>query len=412
MSNSAVEGVDHISIARQPIVDADKNIVAYELFNRSRGGTRHTVNSDVGMVLHAIANSGTLLSMSHTDLFVHALHDGLDGDHWDFLDPKKVVASVPLVENHDQSRIESVAVGLAKLRARGVRLSFHHAVVAPVYKPWQALADFIKVDLASVTKTSLGPVVAAVKMRTSAIPIAMKVESQEQFEHTRSIGMTHFQGYWFSVPEIVKPRVLAAGELGAIELLNLTSKAAPIDDIENALKKDAALGVNLLRIINSASTGLRQKVTSLRQAVMLMGYEKLAKWAALVMLTASSDSSNFATSSAGVRGRMMELLAQQEPATFDAGSAFLIGLLSRIDAMLGCPMQSALGRLSLNDDIVETLLGGPGPYGEMLALVKACESEDDAEFAQAFSKLNFTLRQINMAQVAALAWADTALGDT
>jgi EAL and modified HD-GYP domain-containing signal transduction protein len=106
---------------------------------------------------------------------------------------------------------------------------------------------------------------------------------------------------------------------------------------------------------------------------------------------------------------MMELLAQSDAQHFEPGTAFLIGLLSRIDAMLGCPMQSALAQLSLNEEIVETLLGGQSSYGDVLALVKACESEDDDDFAQAFSKLNFTLRQINVAQMEALAWSDGAL---
>lgn len=105
----------------------------------------------------------------------------------------------------------------------------------------------------------------------------------------------------------------------------------------------------------------------------------------------------------------MELLAEDDRANLDPGTAFLIGLLSQIESMLGCPLQSALAQLSLNDDIVAILLGGEGVYGDMLALTKACELEDDVDFARAFGKLNFTLRQINIAQMEALAWADAAL---
>jgi EAL and modified HD-GYP domain-containing signal transduction protein len=106
---------------------------------------------------------------------------------------------------------------------------------------------------------------------------------------------------------------------------------------------------------------------------------------------------------------MMELLAELDPAHLDPGSAFLIGLLSQIEGILGLPMQSALSQLSLNDEIVEILLGGQGTYSDMLSLTKACESEDDAEFSRAFGKLNFTLRQVNIAHMEALAWADAAL---
>ncbi len=409
INSPAVEAIDHISIARQPIVDAGKNILAYELFNRVPAGSQHTVASDVSLVLNAIANSGAPFSIARSDLFVHALHDGLRGSHWDFLDPKKVVACVAPVENHDAQRIESVAVALANLRARGFRLSFNHVVVAPIYKSWQPLADYVKLDLATVPFEKIGPLVAAIRARTPATAIAMKVESSEQFTLLQSFGVKLFQGYWFSAPEVVTPRVLAPGQLGAVQLFNLVTKSAPIDDVENALKKDASLGVNLLRIINSAGVGLSQHVTSLRQAVMLMGYEKLTKWSALLLATASPHSSKLINSAAIVRGRMMELLALEDSAHFDPGTAFLVGLLSHIDSMLGCSMQTALAQLSLSEEIVAVLLGGGGAYGDMLALAKACETEDDSDFTDAYGKLRFTLRQINMAQMEALAWADSTL---
>ena len=406
---AGAEDLNHISIARQPIVDAGKNILAYELFNRTQPGTRHTVESDISMVLNAVANNGMPFTTAHSDLFVHALHAGLSGTHWDFLDPKKVVASVPPVPNHDAARIAELATALAALRARGFRLCFHHFVVAPVYKAWQPLADFVKLDLAAIPADKLAPLVAAIRARTPARCIAMKLESAEQFAALQAMQVTLFQGYWFSKPELVMPRVLAPTQMVAVELFNLLSQAAEMDAVEDALKKDAALGVNLLRLINSAAVGLGQKVTSIRQAVMLMGYDKLTKWVSLVLATAGFQASSLIKSSAIVRGRMMELLALEDSAAFDPGLAFLIGLLSQIGGLLGCDMATALKQLSLAESIVDVLLHDKGPYANLLALARACESEDDADFARAFSKLGYTLRQINIAQMEALAWTDAAL---
>jgi EAL and modified HD-GYP domain-containing signal transduction protein len=265
------------------------------------------------------------------------------------------------------------------------------------------------VDLASVAHSQLKPLLSAIHARTSATAIAMRVESNAQFVELQNLGVKLFQGYWFSVPEIVKPRVLSPSQVGAVRLFNMVSKSASLEDVEDCLKKDEALGVNLLRIINSAGVGLSQKVTSLRQAVMLLGYDKLAKWSALVLATSTIRKPNLINSSSIVRGRMMELLAEEDSANLDPGLAFLIGLLSQIESMLGCTLQNALAQLSLDEKIVEVLLGGEGVYGDMLTLIKACESEDDADFSRAYSKLSFTLRQINVAQMEALAWADSAL---
>ena len=406
---TGIASIDQISIARQPIVDAERNVVGHELFNRTPIATGHTVASDISLALNAIANSNSPFAVSHTDLFVHALHEGLNGGHWDFLDPQHVVAVIPPVDDHAPQRIAQVALSLDRLRQRGFKLCFQHMVVAPVYKAWQPFADYVKIDLAAIASGQIAPLVAAIRARTSALPIATKVESAEQFAQLQALNLSRFQGYWFSEPELLTPRVLTPSATGAIALFNLLSRSAPVDEVENALKKDAALGVNLLRIVNSASAGLRDKVMSLRQAVMLIGYEKLAKWSALVLATASPDSSGLIQSSAIVRGRMMELLALQAPEQLDAGSAFLVGLLSQIEGLLGCPMQSTLAQLSLNDDIVGALLGQPGVYRDLLRLVVACESENDPDFPAAFARLHFSLRQINLALMDALAWTDGAL---
>lgn len=399
--------MDQLSIARQPIVDANRTVMAYELFNRSQSTTSHSLSSDVSFALHALAQSGAPFSLSHCDLFINTLHSALGGSHWDFIDPEKTVIEVPVIPGHVPEQIAESAIVLEGLRARGFRLSFRHSVVAPVYKPWQDLADFVKVDLAPATAPNLPALIAAIRARTKAIVVAEKIERADQFEAFKAQGVDRFQGYWFSVPEVVKPRVLTPGELTALELFNLVRKEAPLDAVELVLKKDAALGLSLLRIINSAAMGLKQTVTSLRQVVQLMGYKKLARWAAMLMTSASQSSTSLLGASAVVRGRMMELLAQHNMSSDEAGSAFLVGLLSQLDQMLGTPMPTVLERLALDPVVSAALLHRSGKFGDMLSLVVACESDDEQAFATAFGRLKYSIHQVNLAQLEALAWGDS-----
>lgn len=398
---------DQLSIARQPIVDAQRTVVAYELFNRSQSATSHSLSSDVSFALHALAESGAPFSISNCDLFINTVHEALGGSHWDFLEPARTVIEVPLVPGHAPQEIAESAVLLESLRLRGFRLSFRHSVVAPVYKPWHGLADFVKVELSPATEPNIQALVAAIKGRTGAVVVAEKIERAEQFETFKALGVERFQGFWFSVPEIVQPRVLTPGEMTALELFNLVRKEAPLDEVELVLKKDAALGLSLLRIINSAAMGLRQPVTSLRQVVQLMGYQKLARWAAMLMTSASQSTTSLLGASAVVRGRMMELLAQNNMTGDEAGSAFLVGLLSQLDRLLGTPMARVLDRLALDAEVSAALLQRSGKFGDMLNLVVACESDDEQAFAAAFARLGYTNRQINMAHLEALAWGDS-----
>jgi c-di-GMP-related signal transduction protein len=103
----------------------------------------------------------------------------------------------------------------------------------------------------------------------------------------------------------------------------------------------------------------------------------------------------------------MELLAQHNMSSDEAGSAFLVGLLSQLDQMLGTPMPTVLERLALDPVVSAALLHRSGKFGDMLSLVVACESDDEQAFATAFGRLNYSIHQVNLAQLEALAWGDS-----
>jgi c-di-GMP-related signal transduction protein len=125
------------------------------------------------------------------------------------------------------------------------------------------------------------------------------------------------------------------------------------------------------------------------------------------MTFANRSSTSLVGSSAVVRGRMMELLAQINLSDDEAGAAFLVGLLSQLDRMLGAPMETLLAGLDLEPEVTAALLQRSGQFGDMLSLVVACESEDEQAFAEVYARLNYSNHQINMAHLEALAWGDS-----
>lgn len=397
--------LDQISIARQPIVSAERSVLAYQLFNRSIRAQEHSAVSDLVLALHAVAQTGAPFSTQKHDVFIHSVHRGLIGPQWDFLPPARTVVEISPAPQHKLEFIEAMAPALQALKARGFRLAFKHTVIAPVYKQWQALADFVKLDVLQVEPQKYKAFVQAAQQRTSATLIAEKVETQAQFDAMRDLGVSEFQGYWISAPETTQSRVLTPAQATALHLFQQLQSGAELDAVETTLKKDAGLGLSLLRIINAAGMGLRQKVTSLRQAVMLLGYERLVRWAAVV-LTNTSTHSSIPGTAAVVRGRMMELLALQQSGPAVADAAFLVGLLSQLDTLLGRPMDELVAQLGLDDSVADALLSGKGELGDLLALVAACESDDEAVFQRAFAQLRFTHKQVNIAHMEALVWAD------
>ena len=387
-------------------MDADKSIVGYELFNRTLGGREHTLASDISLVLNVVSQSGVQLMDSQADLFINATHESLTGAHWDFLVPQRTIIEVSPVPGHSAASIEETRLKLQALRKRGFRLAFNHTVVAPVYKSWQEIADFVKVNVGAIDPTKMKALLEAIQNRTGAMAIAEKVESAAQFDVLKAIGFHFFQGYWFSRPEVFKSQMVSPSQASAANLFNTLQGDAELDEIELAIKKDATLGYNLLRLINSAGLGLRTKITSIRQAVMLLGNDRLQRWAALLMTSGVDGKPSLAGNMAVVRAKMMELLAERDFSPDEREEAFLIGFFSLLDRMLGCPMAEALTMLKLYTPITDTLLKGTGKYMDLLAMAIACEMDDAAVFADATQRLDVSYREVNVAHMEAIIWAE------
>jgi len=236
------------------------------------------------------------------------------------------------------------------------------------------------------------------------------VETAEQFEQVAALGVKLFQGYWFAKPTLVKGQTLRASQATLIQLINLVRQQASTSEIEEVLKHDPTLSFNLLRFINSSGFGLSVEITSFRHAVMILGLKKLFRWAALLMITSRDGGSPPAVASmAVVRGRLMELLAGEVLGPEECDNAFVVGVFSLLDTMLGMPMDKALSAVALPTVVVEALLLRTGPLAPFLDLAEACESANDEAFAKAADTLHLSNRQVNWAHLQALTWAETLL---
>ena len=404
---SAAVGASAALIARQAIVNSEKSVIGYELFNRSRAPAEHTAASDVLLVFTAMTHAGTEDIMGDKLLFVNCTHESLAGGHLELLDPSKIVLEIQDLGHSASAEAHLRLPMLETLKQRGFKLSFGHFVLDSVYAGWLALANYIKLDLTVLPRDQWLVLIQYAQKNSTAQLIAAKMETVEQFELLQQMGIKLFQGFWFARPSVFEAKILAPRQTSLVELITLLRRQASTDEIEEVLKKDAGLAFNLMRLINSAGFGTAREITSFRQAVMIMGLKKLFRWAAL-LLTASKYGNTSASigHTAVIRGRLMELLALEFMSEEEAEQAFVVGIFSLLDAMLSIPMQDALQLINIPTAVRDALLKHEGVFGELLQLAEACESSDDLAFDHSASVLQLTSQQINWAHLQALAWCD------
>jgi c-di-GMP-related signal transduction protein len=394
-------------IARQPITDAKRAVMGYELLNRSRGDQAHDSGSDILMLFNALNHAGSEFNLGDTLMFINRTHQSLADMPLDMVRPDRVVIEIEPVNGHQPRLIEQLVPVLIGLKGHGYKFAFDHTVIAPIYAAWQGMADYVKLDLQAIKQEQLSSIAGATKARTKARIVAEKVESKAQFEHMLALGAELFQGYWLGTPDVVKTRLITPQTAHVAELFNLVRKQADTAEIEAVLKHDPVLGFKLLRVINSAGYGLSKPVTSFGQAVMLMGMKKLFRWTALLMsVSHEGGPPAMVGTTAVVRGRMMELLGNPSLSPDERDDAFVVGIFSLLDELMGVPMPQALALLELPASVTDAILHRSGALGQMLTLTIACESGDDATFAQAAHALHYTSHHINMAHMEALIWAD------
>jgi len=394
-------------IARQAIVNTQQAVIGHELFNRARSSGEHTATSDVLLMFTALSHTGAEELLGNKLIFINCTHETLAGGHLDLLNPDKVVLEIPPLGHTAVDEVNARLPILSALRERGFHLAFNHTVLESAYAPWLPLADYIKLDLSVLAPDQLAVLVRYAGRHSKAELIAEKVETAQQYDFAAGQGIALFQGYWFARPAVIEARVLTPAQACIIELINKVRQQASTEEIEEVLKKDPSLAFNLLRLINSAGFGLQHEITSLRQAVLLLGLKKLFRWAALLFTaTRASGAPSSLGHTAVVRGRLMELLTLEILSQEDADQAFVTGIFSLLDVMLGMPMEAALGLLNLPAVVVAALLRHEGTLGDLLTLAQACEMNDDVAFDRAAHNLRLTSSQINLAHLQALAWAD------
>ena len=188
-----------------------------------------------------------------------------------------------------------------------------------------------------------------------------------------------------------------------VELIHRVDKEEPIERLEATLKRDPPLAFKLLRYINSPAFGLRVEISSFRHAIMMLGYQRLKRWLALLLATASKDVNLKPVMFAAVRrGLLMEELSRSVADEEMRNEVFICGVFSLLDRMFQQPFSQLLESIPVPERVRQALVEETGPFQPYLEVVRAVESESLFEFREAADKLMMSVNEINRAQLRAL----------
>lgn len=192
-----------------------------------------------------------------------------------------------------------------------------------------------------------------------------------------------------------------------VELIRRVDKEEPADRLEATLKQDPTLAFKLMRYINSPAFGLRVEVSSFRHALMLLGYQRLKRWLALLLASASKDSNMKPVMFAAVRrGLLMEELARSTSGDEEMrNEMFICGVFSLLDKMMQQPFAELLKTIPVPERVYQALVEETGPFQPYMNVVNAVEQESLFDIRAAAEALLMSVTEINRAELRALSAA-------
>ena len=399
-------------LARQPILDRNENLCAFELlFRASNNAAGANVSDDTlataQVMVNVFGEMGIAEVLGAHKGFINLDAEFLYSDTVELLPRQQVV--LELLETIVVD--DAVIARCRELKAMGFSLALDDVLkFGDECKPLLGVVDVVKLDLTQIDPARLPALVKSFRQYPVKL-LAEKVEDREQARRCMEMGFDMFQGYYFARPEMLSGKRADPSKKALLSILTLMLSDAENEKIVDAFKERPILAYNLLRMVNSAGSKLTTKISSLSHGLMVLGRRTLQRWVQLLLYATGKggEVANPLMQLAATRAKLMELIAQQaRPRDCDyIDRAFMVGMLSLLDVLMEEPLLEILAHMNLHEDIETALLRRNGDLGELLALCWELESGDAVAVQERLrARPGLTVDALNGAQLEAMGWAN------
>lgn len=261
-----------------------------------------------------------------------------------------------------------------KLKKAGYIIALDDFVFDESYSPLFRLVDIIKVDFLYSDKSQRSKT-EKIASKYDITLLAEKIETREEFVRAQKLGYTYFQGYFFKKPEIFEGDEIPVYPNNYLMVLEELNKDEPdIDKVAEIVKRDMSLSYKLLKLINSAAFGLRSKIQSIKQALVILGIEEMKKWINLIVIKKiSEDEPKEIMRTSLIRAKTAEKLGNQLNKEVNISELFMMGLFSLLDTLMHRSLNDLMQELPISKKVKDAIVGKKGIYRDILQLIISYE---------------------------------------
>ena len=395
-----------VLVARQPILNRDADVVAYELLARrgldaaSWDGLADDSRTTARIIGQAFLDMDVWSITEGLPAFINFPRDLLLDGTAEALPSQLTVVEIL------ETVVPDVAVREAceRLRAAGYRLALDDVVASDPRLTLLDAVDVAKIDFATTTPEQRERLVA--RCHEAGVQVlAEKVERREQHDEALRLGCDLFQGYFFQKPAVVGGRRPAGARLLHLHLLrSVTGSGIDRDAIGNMLARNPGAADRFRRLWPTVVPSMPAPAT-IRAALEQLDHAALVRLVTLlVVVWLGEQHPRPLLDTALIRARFCELLVQRG----DDGAAldgYLVGLCSLLDALVDEPLDAVLARIRPSPVLAAACLRGEGPLGATLGLVRAYEHGEWSVVRESSAALGVGGATLGPLYLECLAWS-------
>jgi c-di-GMP-related signal transduction protein len=391
----------HVHIGRQPIYDGDR-IYGYELLFRSSADARIATArgaSATGTIIHnAFAEFGLESLVGNRRCFINVTREYLSGELPIPFQPGQVVLEVLETVDVDAE----VAAYVVRLVEAGYEIALDDFMVGSEHEALLDVASYVKIDLASAEESVLRAQVARLRERGLTL-VAERVETDEDVAYARDLGFDLMQGYALGRPQTLSMRTLGVSQTRRLELFGALS--APDLDLSRVvalISADPALALRVLTATNSAQTGLKRRVSSVHEAVTMLGVNRIRQWVSLMVLSDVTGVDDETLTGLVTRARLCHTVTEWLGGPGDSG--FMVGLVAGIADLMEEDVHDVVRRLPLDMSVAAAVVEHDGVLGQALESVLAYEDRSTTSYVGSHA------HRLAEAHLAAMVWSNRLVG--
>lgn len=398
----------YLYAARQPILDREQNLYAYELlFRDSSGNSFPKVESDFA--------TSKLVATSQFEYSLPQLAAGKPAHinfdltsilkHYPSMIPvEQVVIEIADVDSPDKQLLDECIA----LKAAGYKIlldNYRHR------KEWTHFFPYIEMIKVNTLTATTAELLQAVKIKAKHPQIKLvagKIETNERFQLVKEMGFDFFQGYFFAQPQQIKEKSVEVSDYSLAELLfEVSHQDMEVQKIVKIFSTDVSLSYKLLRYSNSSIFDRDTEISSIKQAILSLGKEELIKFVTILFAAHEvGGKSPELLAMSLLRAKFCEGLALQYSDSTLGETAFLTGMLSLIDVILDEDMEDVVEKLKLDADVSAALLQGEGVLAGFIAVAKSYEGTNGSLLEKSAEAISLGYEEIAQAYHRAVSWSD------